>query len=91
MFWFFRHCFIVWHTLCAAVAREESAGWVGSERSADEVRHWVGGAHGMQHRRQEVVEQESFWALGAAVPPPLDTHEKGLLFSLDTLFRTPCR
>ena len=26
-----------------------------SERSADEVRHWVGVAHGMQHRRQEVV------------------------------------
>ena len=49
-----------------------------SERSADEVRRWVGVAHRMQHRR-------------LTVPPPLDTHEKGLLFSLDTLFRTPCR
>ena len=94
---------------------------MGSERSADsQVRRRVGGAHGMQHRRQE---DETFWALGLkvswalckdsersadevrrwvgvahrmqhrrlTVPPPLDTHEKGLLFSLDTLFRTPCR
>ena len=37
-----------------------------SERSADEVRRWVGVAHRMQHRRQGSWER-----LRLTVPPPL--------------------